>query len=1812
MLLPADKIKPTQSGKFGYTYQVVSLPLQETRLHIQTFMDTDANGGSDFQSNISCNTIKADEDIIIKERPNLVLNGTVFDAGNLLSLDGVTVTLMSAEDNTPVATSVSNIEGHYEFIDIKPGDYYIVTTPPPGYELSAHPPEYFTTFTVSDPSYGQNGFSADNTNTDSTSGVLALDPEKEAVLVDIPLDRVGIRGQIAIEKTSSSSTASLGEPVAYTVAIHNLTTQDLYASYIEDVLPPGFKYLANTAKIDGEETHDPSVSMDTGTGRTTLRFRIGDFLTGAQHTLTYIAQVTALATNSDGINTAFAHGDTITDILVTSPTASAQVTVGTDGVLSDRAIMFGRIAVEKGCAISSDQSLNETGFPLAGVRLYLEDGTYVVSDINGQYSLYGLQPGMHVLKVDNHSLPQGVEMKLVDNAQAGDPDSQFVDLKPGDYYRADFTASCPEARPEIVTRCIEPPPIVKPAAPRQVKQCVDKPVEKKVTKMVTRKVTGVIDDVHFASGKADIPPTYINKLKKLIHMTRDKQNVRFTFVGHTDNQRLKPSTKRKFGTNQGLSEARASEVAQYVLQRLNIKTRVNTAGFGETRPIASNDNLKGMAKNRRVELVMLYDEPKVTIQRSSKQVCSMKTIAPQSKLAQVIKKPLAQQTGQGAYKQRGKKICETKTLPATSPAIQNILARSKMQQSGWNNEIETIDPSNTGSLRNISRLAGKDGDISSGLVEAHRKQIKKHQTNFARSQNAKQAVAERLNKVVMPDPKMVVKTITREQGKTGVWLWPQGDTSLDGRFMAIVRSGVTPKLLVNGKEVSTKHLGEQIENKKAKAQVLAWYGIELGEGENTLTIKAKGPFGNERTLAEKVVKRPSSGVAIKMSVDGSLMADGGRSTIPVDIEILDRNGYPAKGTYFLTLENSDGMWAEPDIQDKVPGHQVKVTNGKRTVHLRSSSESGQIKLRASTGKLQSETDVAQVAELRPLIAVGLLDIRAHKGYRNGYESLGLTQLDGNTDEIEVDGRAAIFMKGRVRGNMHLTLSYDSEKDEEAELLRDIDPGEYYRVYGDSSIRGFEAQSRSPLYAKLEKDRHSLMWGDYLTDNGSSGADIARDQRTLTGANGIFDNGKTRLQFFAAQQDNMRGQEEIPGNGTAMQYRLQDAPVVKNSEVVEIITRDRANSGLIIERETLQRFRDYSIDDYTGYLTFHRVIPSLDDNLNPVTIRISYDRVEEGEEYLVAGVRLMHRLSDELNVGASYTRDEHETEGYELAGVHAEYKDEITELELGVATMRHNDGSEEGSAVRLKASRKWTEGSRTELLATQADAGYTNNSGVIADRREVKISQHQKLGKSTEGKVEFSHSESLSSEDQRQSLEVSATTQLDEWKLKGGVRQIRQTTGETEEKVNTAIIGVERGIEVFGRKGSIKAEYEREIGDADRQRASIGADMELTDKTKAYIRYEQADRLSSGTLAGSVDTRNSLVAGVKAQILPSTEMYSEYRIDGDISGEDVVAANGVKATLNLEDNLVVTPSIEFLNYMEDSDKSNSIAASVGIRDTRSADAKKLLRLETRQSGDEAYYGLNGTYVQKLNDDTTVMVQDELRFNQYDDEREDNIQNTLTIAAAHRPSKDGKYNALYAYKWETDDAANKDTHILSTHQHYRINESVDISGRLGAKQQTLNQAGVDYDSDAVMADARAQWEVTDRLSLDVHGGLLGTNGFTEKNYSAGAGVNFNVMDNLQIGAGYNIAGFVDKELDPDGRNAKGAYFGLQLKADEALFNWLSGDERPLVNKNCEPDNRVEVTDVSMLEKQRKQVAACRQARQQAAADARAKSKPVNKKH
>ena len=80
---------------------------------------------------------------------------------------------------------------------------------------------------------------------------------------------------------------------------------------------------------------------------------------------------------------------------------------------------------------------------------------------------------------------------------------------------------------------------------------------------------------------------------------------------------------------------------------------------------------------------------------------------------------------------------------------------------------------------------------------------------------------------------------------------------------------------------------------------------------------------------------------------------------------------------------------------------------------------------------------------------------ASDGFEDELRSLSSSQ-DG---QLNTSGRVAFFLKGKVKGEYLLTLSYDSDKNRNQSLFRDIRPEEYYPVYGDSAVKGYDAQSR---------------------------------------------------------------------------------------------------------------------------------------------------------------------------------------------------------------------------------------------------------------------------------------------------------------------------------------------------------------------------------------------------------------------------------------------------------------------------------------------------------------------------------------------------------------------------------------------------------------------------------------------------------------------------------------------------------------------------------------------------------------------------------
>ena len=108
----------------------------------------------------------------------------------------------------------------------------------------------------------------------------------------------------------------------------------------------------------------------------------------------------------------------------------------------------------------------------------------------------------------------------------------------------------------------------------------------------------VLRGVNFDFDKAEIRPDAAVILDEVVSILSGKPDVQVRIEGHTD------STGPE-DYNQGLSERRADSVRTYLVEQGIAEAQLTSVGFGESKPISTNDTREGRALNRRVELQVL-------------------------------------------------------------------------------------------------------------------------------------------------------------------------------------------------------------------------------------------------------------------------------------------------------------------------------------------------------------------------------------------------------------------------------------------------------------------------------------------------------------------------------------------------------------------------------------------------------------------------------------------------------------------------------------------------------------------------------------------------------------------------------------------------------------------------------------------------------------------------------------------------------------------------------------------------------------------------------------------------------------------------------------------------------------------------------------------------------------------------------------------------------------------------------------------------------------------------------------------------------
>ncbi|CAN6960894.1 DUF11 domain-containing protein [Psychrobacter okhotskensis] len=1042
-------------------------------------------------------------------------------------------------------------------------------------------------------------------------------------------------------------------------------------------------------------------------------------------------------------------------------------------------------------------------------------------------------------------------------------------------------------------------------------------------------------------------------------------------------------------------------------------------------------------------------------------------------------------------------------------------------------------------------------------------------------------------------------------------------------------------LYANGTAVSEDKIGKTAEQEKQNVTAFDYYGVELKRGRNVLHAVAtdiNGKIISEQTLD---VFTPDNLQSIDYRTQAQLVAADGVSDYQVVISLKDRDGRPYIASTPITIDTNIGRINLSDTSKDQAGTQVIVSGGELLIPVTAPSAPGKGELVIDTGSSKQVIPLQFTAKLRPLIAVGIVEgaisLKDFDGSNitdaQGAFEQELNEIAGG-DDYSATGRAAMFLKGKVRGDYLLTLAYDSDKKGER-LFRDIDPGEYYPVYGDSSAKGFDAQSTSKLYVRVDKGRSFAMYGDLKTQiDNDEGIELGQYNRTLTGAKAQYEDNNTRITTFISETSSSQRVNETRGLGISGPYPLANDfdAVLENSETIEVITRDANNPGLIVRRETLTRFADYEIDPISRSLYLKAPIASQDLEGNPIYLRVTVEVDEGGEKYWVGGIAAKQQLTAKIAIGGSYVNSDDPLNKEELASVNsvikfndklklvAEYAKNKAENpnfqpsnQINADLLEGRDAK--GDALRIELDYDNKSNTRAKAYYNDAEEGFvTGASPLTAGRTESGVEvTHTLNDKKTALKLEGVRTEDHTTEASREGVEASIEQRLSQ-NIVGeiGVRYYKQdataasrntqaatdvldVTDDTifnDDIINqSALNGVsnaDKDIEGTTARARLTArlpklnnslvfaEYEQDIDNSERNATSIGGETPLGNLGRLYVRHDLINSLSGSYGLDDTEERQRTVVGFDATYMKDGKVYSEYRMSDAISAREAEAAIGLKNKWYVQEGLTLSTLFERVESLEGDEDSTATAAGVGVEYLAKENYKASGRLEKRW-GDTSDTLLGSAGIAyRYTDDITLLAKDIYSQVDYDDGHR--TINRFQLGAAYRDYDSNQLDMLAKLEYRLDDNATgndpyqKDAIVWSWSGNYHPTRPLTLSGRYAGKYTEYDADNIVSDNTAHAVYARGLYDISERWDIGLQAGTYWNKQADDLAYLVGAEVGYSPMTNLWLSLGYNFMGFEDEDIAYDDSTQEGAYFRLRFKFDEDLFK----REDPRKNKRLTSDS------------------------------------------
>ena len=716
-------------------------------------------------------------------------------------------------------------------------------------------------------------------------------------------------------------------------------------------------------------------------------------------------------------------------------------------------------------------------------------------------------------------------------------------------------------------------------------------------------------------------------------------------------------------------------------------------------------------------------------------------------------------------------------------------------------------------------------------------------------------------------------------------------------------------------------------------------------------------------------------------------------------------------------------------------------------------------------------------------------------------------------------------------------------------------------------------------------------------------------------------------------------EEYRGNGTSGPYYVTSRAGVQGTEKVEIITRDRNQLGLVVDVLALVRLDDYAFEPFSGAILLKSPVASLDANGNPRFLRITYEVEQGGPSFNAYGLDGQVKLGKNVEIGGSLSRDENPVSPYTLMSVNTAIQfGENTRLVVEAARSKstryllgsNSTSTPSGGAGELRNDRTGDAG-RIELqhkkdaldvsawlMASDPDF-YNPSASVSEGKSEAGVKAGYQLSENKQVYVELTRTQQktpiddpardaaaiglkwrptkslgldLSLRHAQEDAGFTGSSTLSSNPLGGGgfFGQGNDSTNPFTGIGNVApAAGPANAVDRSATSVRLGANWtaterwtlggEIELGTDSQRRYMLGAQYQLSERSKVYGRYENQRGLTSSSALNPADKSNAFNFGVESNYMQGGTLFSEYRLRDALSGgtaanRDMQLATGVRNTWNVAEGLAYTTNAEFLKVFQGSVR-NAFAVGGGV-DYRMNELTQFSgRIEWRRLNDdltvagdqtENQYLSTLSLARKMDRDWTFLARNYLLVNSFDNGNR--IQDRLQFGAAWRPVDHNRFNALgrYEYKTQRDTrplsttVTPEDTyraHIISVHGAYHPSRPWWLGGRVAYKNSSgffTNPDGsvVKDNFSAILVGGRVTYDVTENWDISLMGSVFqGLKGDKARQFASGVEVGYLLRQDLWLSAGYNWTGFSDRDLTSGEYTNRGAFLRLRYKFDENLF-------------------------------------------------------------